>query len=331
MTANSRRAPRQVFTAASLLVAGLSCWLAAGAAAQSFPVRPVRAIIPFSAGGAVDVPARALSPRLSEIWGQPIVLENRPGAGGTLGAAEVAKAAPDGHLLLFVSNTHLISAGLYRNLPYDAVRDFAAVIEMGAAPNGVVAHPSLGVKSLGELFAAAKARPGVINYASSGNGSTQHLLGAHLFSLAGVNLTHVPYKGSGPATTDLVAGRVQASVPGMSNVIQHIRAGKLLALAVTSPQRHKDLPEVPAVAETFPGYDGSLWMGLLAPVATPRELVGRIHRDVAMALGAEEVRRGFTRAGFDIQVKSPEEFGRKLALEMERWSKVIRESGARID
>jgi tripartite-type tricarboxylate transporter receptor subunit TctC len=304
---------------------------AASAEAQQFPSRPIRAIVPFSAGGAVDVPARVLGPKLQEIWGQPVVLENKPGAGGTIGAAEVAKAAPDGHLLLFVSNTHLISAGLYPNLPYHGVRDFTAIIEMGSAPNVVVAHPSLGAKTLGELFALAKAKPGAINYASSGNGSTQHLLGAHLFSLANVRLTHVPYKGSGPATTDLIAGRVQTSVPGVNNVIQHIRAGKLLALAVTSPKRSPDLPDVPSVAETFPGYDGSLWMGLLGPAGMPRDLVSRMHRDVSTALQGADTRQGFARAGFDISIRSPEQFTQMLQSEMDRWSKVIRESGAKVD
>jgi tripartite-type tricarboxylate transporter receptor subunit TctC len=259
------------------------------------------------------------------------VLENKPGAGGTIGAAEVAKAPPDGHLLLFVSNTHLISAGLYPNLPYHGVRDFSPIIEMGSAPNVVVAHPSLGVKTLAELFALAKAKPGSINYASSGNGSTQHLLGAHLFSLANVQLTHVPYKGSGPATTDLIAGRVQTSVPGVNNVIQHIKSGKLLALAVTSPKRSGDLPDVPSVAEMFPGYDGSLWMGLLGPAGMPRELVSRMHRDVSTALQAAETRQGFARAGFDINIRTPEQFGQLLQSEMDRWSRVIRESNAKID
>jgi tripartite-type tricarboxylate transporter receptor subunit TctC len=299
--------------------------------AQQFPAKPIRAIVPFSAGGAVDVPARVLGPKLQEIWGQPVVLENKPGAGGTIGAAEVAKAPPDGHLLLFVSNTHLISAGLYPNLPYHGVRDFSPIIEMGSAPNVVVAHPSLGVKTLAELFALAKAKPGSINYASSGNGSTQHLLGAHLFSLANVQLTHVPYKGSGPATTDLIAGRVQTSVPGVNNVIQHIKSGKLLALAVTSPKRSGDLPDVPSVAEMFPGYDGSLWMGLLGPAGMPRELVSRMHRDVSTALQAAETRQGFARAGFDINIRTPEQFGQLLQSEMDRWSRVIRESNAKID
>ena len=314
-----------------MVVAALAAISSMATQAQQFPSRPIRAIVPFSPGGAVDVPARVLGPKLQEVWGQPVVLENKPGAGGTIGAAEVAKATPDGHLLLFVSNTHLISAGLYPNLPYHGVRDFTAIIEMGSAPNVVVAHPSLGVKTLGELFAMAKAKPGTINYASSGNGSTQHLLGAHLWSLANVQMTHVPYKGSGPATTDLVAGRVQTSVPGVNNVIQHIKAGKLLALAVTSPKRSPDLPDVPSVAETYPGYDGSLWMGLLGPVGMPRDLVARMHRDVSTALQGNDTKQGFARAGFDISIRSPEEFTRMLQAEMDRWSKVIRESGAKVD
>jgi tripartite-type tricarboxylate transporter receptor subunit TctC len=305
--------------------------LALGAAAQQFPSRPIHAIIPFSPGGAVDVPARALGPRLQQIWGQPIVLDNRPGAGGTIGAAEVARAAPDGHMLLFVSNTHLISAGLYPNLPYDAVKSFTPIVEMGSAPNVVVVHPSVDARTLNELFALAKAKPGALTYASSGNGSTQHLLAAHLWSLGGVQMLHVPYKGSGPATQDLLGGRVLVSVPGVNNVLQHIKAGKLRALAVTSPKRSRDLPDVPSVAETFPGYEGSLWMGLLGPAGMAQELVARINKDVGTALQSEDTRRGFMNAGFDIEVKSPDQFAKMLRSEQERWSKVIKETGAKVD
>jgi tripartite-type tricarboxylate transporter receptor subunit TctC len=301
------------------------------AMSQGFPSKPIHAIIPFSPGGAVDVPARALGPKLGEIWGRPVVLDNRPGAGGTIGAAEIARSSPDGHALLFVSNTHLISASLYPNLSYDGVKSFTPIVEMGAAPNVVVAHPSLGVSTLADLFAAAKAKPGAISYASSGNGSTQHLLGAHLWSLGGVQLLHVPYKGSGPATQDLLAGRVQTSVPGMNNVIQHIRSGKLRAIAVTSAKRARDLPDVPSIAETFPGYEGSLWMGLMGPAGMQRDLVARIHRDVATALAAEEVRKVFAGAGFEIEVRSPEAFGKMLLSEQQRWAKTIKETGAKVD
>lgn len=299
--------------------------------AQAFPAKVIHAIIPFSPGGAVDVPARSLGPKLQEIWGRPVVMENRPGAGGTLGAAEIARAAPDGHSLLFVSNTHLISASLYPKLPYDGVRDFSAIIGMGSAPNVVVVHPTVEARTLAELFALAKASPGTITYASSGNGSTQHLLGAHLWTLGGVSMVHVPYKGSGPATQDLLAGRVQASVPGVNNVLSHIRSGKLRALAVTSPARARALPDVPSVAEMFPGYEGSLWMGLLGPARMAPELVARINRDVASALAAEEVKKGFTGAGFEIEVRSPEQFGRMLLDEQQRWAKVIKETGAKVD
>jgi tripartite-type tricarboxylate transporter receptor subunit TctC len=291
----------------------------------------VHAIIPFSPGGAVDVPARALGPKLGEIWGRPMVLDNRPGAGGTIGAAEVARSAPDGHALLFVSNTHLISAALYPNLPYDGVRDFTPIIEMGSAPNVVVVHPSVQAGTLAELFALAKSAPGRLTYASSGNGSTQHLLGAHLWSLGSVSLLHVPYKGSSPATTDLLGGRVLVSVPGVNNVLQHVKGGKLRALAVTSARRSRDLPDVPSVAETFPGYEGSLWMGLLGPANMPRDLVGRIHRDVSSALAAEEVKKGFTAAGFDVEIKQPEQFGKMLLAEQQRWARVIKDTGAKVD
>ena len=282
MTKSRRLLPNLFLAALGVAVTGL-------AFAQAFPSKPVRAIIPFSPGGAVDVPARALGPKLGEIWGRPLVLDNRPGAGGTIGAGEIARSAPDGHNLLFVSNTHLISAALYPNLTYDAVKDFTPIIEMGSAPNVVVVHPSVEAKSLGELFALAKQKPGQLTYASSGNGSTQHLLGAHLWSLAGVTMLHVPYKGSGPATQDLLGGRVLVSVPGVNNVLQHIKAGKLRALAVTSPKRSRDLPDVPSVAETFPGYEGSLWMGLLGPANMPRDLVARIHKDVSTEIGRAHV------------------------------------------
>lgn len=305
--------------------------LAGNVRAQSFPSKPIHAIIPFSPGGAVDVPARALGPKLQEIWGRPFVMENKPGAGGTLGAAEIARAAPDGHSLLFVSNTHLISASLYPRLPYDGVRDFTPIIGMGSAPNVVVVHPTVEARTLAELFALAKARPATLTYASSGNGSTQHLLGAHLWTLGGVTMVHVPYKGSGPATADMLGGRVQASVPGVNNVLTHIRSGKLRALAVTSPQRARDLPDVPSVAETFPGYEGSLWMGLLGPAKMPRELVGRMHRDVAAALAADEVKKGFSGAGFDIEIRTPEQFNKLLLDEQQRWSRVIKETGATVD
>ena len=318
--------------ARALLIVALACAVSGTAAfAQSFPAKAIHAIIPFSPGGAVDVPARALGPKLQEIWGKPVVLDNRPGAGGTIGAAEIARSAPDGHTLLFVSNTHLISAALYPKLSYDGVRDFTPIIEMGSAPNVVVVHPSVPVKTLQDLFALARAKPGQLTYASSGNGSTQHLLGAHLWSLAGVQLLHVPYKGSGPATTDLLGGRVQVSVPGMNNVIQHIKSGKLAALAVTSPKRSRELPDVPSVAEMYPGYDGSLWMGLLGPAGMPKDLVARIHHDVSTALAAEEVKKGFSGAGFDIEIKSPELFAKMLLSEQERWAKVIKETGARVD
>ena len=324
---STRRGIAPVLKACAAALALVPCLVAA----QAFPSKPIRAIIPFSPGGAVDVPARALGPKLQEIWGRAVVLENRPGAGGTIGAAEIARSAPDGYNLLFVSNTHLISAALYPNLPYDGVRDFTPIIEMGSAPNVVVVNPAVEARTLAELFALAKAKPGELTYASSGNGSTQHLLGAHLWSLGGVSMLHVPYKGSGPATQDLLGGRVLVSVPGVNNVLQHIKSGKLRAIAVTSAKRSRDLLDVPSVAETFPGYEGSLWMGLLGPANMPRDLVARIHKDVSAALGSDEVKKGFVGAGFDVEIRSPEQFGRMLLSEQQRWAKTVKETGAKVD
>ena len=220
-------------------------------------------IVPFSPGGAADVPGRMLMQKLTEALGQQVVVDNRPGAGGTIGADLAAKAAGDGYTLLMISNTHVISASLYKKLPYDSINDFAPVLQFGDAPNVLVVHPALPVKSVKELVALAKAKPGSIVFASSGNGSSQHLFAALFTSLAGVKMTHIPYKGSAQATTDLLAGQVTVSFPGIAGMIQHIRNGRLRALAVTSAKRSPQMPDVPSIAEAgVKGYEASLWLGI---------------------------------------------------------------------
>src|SRR3972149_5606563 len=241
--------PRQVLVACAVLV------LAGQAQAQNYPARPVRMIVPFSPGGAADVPGRMLMQKLTEALGQQVVVDNRPGAGGTLGAGLAAKAAGDGYTLLMISNTHVISASLYKKLPYDSLNDFAPVLQFGDAPNVLVVHPALPVKSVRELVALAKAKPGSIDFASSGNGRSRHLFAALFTSLAGVKMTHIPYKGSAQATTDLLAGQVTVSFPGIAGMIQHIRNGRLRALAVTSAKRSPQMPDVPSIAEA--GVKGS--------------------------------------------------------------------------
>ena len=218
--------------------------------AQNYPNRPIRMIVPFSPGGAADTPGRMLMQKVSEALGQQVVFDNRPGAGGTIGAEAVAKAAPDGYTLLLISNTHLISASLYKNLSYDAITDFAPVLQFGDAPNVLVVNPSLPAKSVPELIALAKANPGNINYASSGNGSSQHLFCALFASMAGINMFHIPYKGSARATTELLSGEVKVGCPGIAGMMQYIKDGRLRALAVTGAERSQELPDVPTIARS---------------------------------------------------------------------------------
>ncbi len=306
--------------------------VSSGAAAQDFPSKPVRIVAPFSPGGAVDVPARILAAKLSELWRQAVIVENKPGAGSTLGAEMVARAAPDGHTLLFTSNTHVISGALYKKLAYDPIADFEPVLEVGSAPNVLVVHPGLPAHNVVELIALAKAKPGQLDYASSGNGSSQHLFCALFASMAGIKLNHVPYKGSGQATTDLLAGRVPVSCPGVNNVLAHITQGRLRALAVTSAHRAADLPGVPTLAEAgVPGYAATLWLGILAPKGTPAPIVGKLYADFGKVLARDDVKQSFASIGTEIDIESGAALGELMRVERERWGRLIAESGARID
>jgi tripartite-type tricarboxylate transporter receptor subunit TctC len=319
--------------AALVALAGLVALLPpATAAAQSWPSKPVRLVVPLSAGGFADVPARLLAPRLAAQIGRQFYVENRPGAGGTLGADHVAKAEPDGHTLLFTATPHVISASLYKALPYDALQDFAPVARVAAGPYALVVHPQLGVASVAELIAAARARPGQIDYASSGNGSAQHLVTEMFASMAGVRLNHVPYKGSGPAMQDLVSGQVKVSFAGIPNVATHVRNGRLRLLAVTSAARWPDLPELPTVAEAgVPGYDAALWLALLAPAATPSAIIERLHAELGVALQDQEVQHALRAAGIAPALLGPLALGAFLRTEHEKWGRVVRETGATIN
>ena len=300
--------------------------------AQNYPVRPVRMIVPFSPGGATDVPARILAQRLSEALGHQIVIDNRPGAGAVLGTDAVAKAPPDGYTLLLTATTHVISASLYKKLPYDAIRDFAPVMLIGSGPNVLTVHPSLPAKNVRELISLAKARPGKIDYASSGNGSAQHLFGALFMSLADIRMMHIPYKGSAPATTDLIAGQVSVGFPGIALVLPHTKAGRLRALAVTSAERSKAMPDVPSIAEAgVPGYAATLWLGLLAPKGTPPEIVQKLYDEIAKLLRQPEVESAYLATGTDVTIGNPEQFGRFVQAEYDKWAKVIKAVDAQVN
>jgi tripartite-type tricarboxylate transporter receptor subunit TctC len=302
------------------------------AIAQPYPTRPIKVIVPFSPGGAVDGPMRVIAQELGKRLGQQVVIENKPGAGAMIGAEIVAKSAPDGYTLLLASQTNAIGATLYTKLPFDPIEDFAPVSLLGREPGVLVVHPSVPAKTLQEFVAYAKSKPGEINYASSGNGSGQHLFMAMLTSMTGMKLTHVPYKGSGQATADLLGGQVAASIPGTAGMVGHIRAGKLRALAVTGAKRSPQLPDVPTVAESdVPGYEAYVWMGMLAPRGTPPAIIDKLNQELRQALTADDVRAYMNTAGIESVGSSPAEFGAFFRHEREQWAKVVRETGAKAD
>ena len=305
---------------------------APAAAQDNYPNRPIRVIVPFSPGGAVDGPTRVVAQELTKRLNQQVVIDNRPGAGATIGTEAVAKAPPDGYTLLLASQTNAISATLYPKLSFNPIDDFAPISLIGREPGVLVVNPALPAKTVQELIELARAKPGQIDYASSGNGSGQHLFAAQLFSLAGVKLNHVPYRGSGQATTDLIGGVVSVGVPGLAGMLPHIRSGKLRALAVTGVHRSPQLPDVPTLAESgFAGYSAYVWLGLLAPKGTPAPVIERLNREVVAVLEGNEVKSYMANASIEALGSSPVEFGTFFRAERDNWAKVIKETGAKLD
>ena len=320
------------FVARLAACAALLAALAPLAAAQDYPIRPIKVIVPFSPGGAVDGPMRVIAQELGQRLGQAVTVENKPGAGATIGSETVAKAAPDGYTLLLASQTNAISGALYRSLSYNPVDDFAPISLLGREPGVLVVSPVLPVKTFAEFVEYAKARPGQLDYASSGNGSGQHLFAALLWSQTGLKLNHVPYRGSGQATTDLLGGRVPVSIPGTAGMVAHIKSGKLRALAVTGAKRSPQLPDVPTLQELgVKGYEAYVWMGLLAPKGTPPAIIAKLHDAVVEALQSQETKTYMATAGIEIVGSTPEEFGAFFRAERDLWGRVVRETGAKIE
>ncbi|HQR11812.1 MAG TPA: tripartite tricarboxylate transporter substrate binding protein [Casimicrobiaceae bacterium] len=330
---STSRAARAAIALLSLAAAAVSLPLSPSALAQPFPSKPLRIVVPFPAGGTTDVLARAVAQKLTETLGQPVVVDNRPGAGGNIGAELVAKSPPDGYTLLMGTvGTHAINPGLYPKMPYDHVRDFAPVILVAGVPNVLVVNPSLPVNSVQELIVYSKANPGKLNFASSGNGTSIHLSAELFKTMAGVQIMHVPYKGSAPALQDLVGGQVQLMFDNLPSSLALIKGGKLKALAVTSSARAAALPDVPTLAESgLPGFEASSWFGLLAPAGTPQPAIATLNAEVAKWLATPEAREKLLAQGAIAAGGTPEDFTRHIAAETAKWQKVVKESGAKVD
>jgi tripartite-type tricarboxylate transporter receptor subunit TctC len=307
------------------LTAAAACMTATPLYAQNYPVRPVRVVVPFSPGGATDIVTRIVAQRLNEAWSQTVVVDNRAGAGGNIGGDIVAKAPPDGHTLLMTSGS-IVTANPHmyrRKMPFNPDSDLVAVTNVAAGPQAVVVNAAFPAKSLKELIAMARAKPTSINFGSAGIGTQTHLAAENFASAAGIDVTHVPYKGEGPALADLVGGQIQFVTPNLSAAIGFVQQGKLRALAVTSRSRSKQVPDVPAVAETLPGFENLGWFGFMAPRGTVRSVIDTIHRDTAKVLSLPEVRTRFEQLGMEPVGNAPDEFARAIKEESARWAKII--------
>jgi tripartite-type tricarboxylate transporter receptor subunit TctC len=318
----------KVFLRQALVIGCIMTAAASIAWGQAYPVKPVRMIAASSPGSAVDIVARIVAQKLGEQLGQQVVVDNRAGAGGNLGAELAAKAAPDGYTLFMGTPAHAINTGLYRKLNYDLIRDFAPVSQVTSGQYVVVVHPSLPAKSIKELIALARAKPGQLNYASAGSGNATHLAGELFASATRIKLVHVPYKGSGPALTDVVGGQVQLMFSNLTAALPQVKTGRIRALAVTGRTRTAAAPDLPTVIEAgVPGYSVTSWFGVLVPAATPRELVMKLNADLARTMSAPDVRDRLAADGAEPTTGTPEQFGAFLRAEITQWTKVVKDAG----
>ena len=310
----------------------LAALMACAAAAQPFPSKPVKIIVPSAPGDGSDILARAIAQKLTERWGQTVIVENRPGAGGVIGTEAAAKSPADGYTVIMGNaGSHAINQALYAKLPYDVVRDFAPITLVASAPNVFVVNPAVPANTVAEFLALAKKEPGQYAFASGGNGSSAHLNGEMLKAFAGVELTHVPYKGASPAITDVIAGQVPLMIGNLPPILPHIKSGKLRALGVTTATRFAATPDLPPIAETVPGYESLAWFGLFAPAATPKELVNQWHADVVAVLALPDIRDRVVQLGFQAVGNTPEAYAALIRNDIAKWQRVVKVSGAKAD
>ncbi len=320
--------------AACALIAGATLYapLTARAQASNYPNKPVKLIVPFAPGGFTDVVARILGQKLSLAMGQQFVIENKAGAGSTIGTDFVAKAAPDGYTLVMVSSTHVISPWIYKTMPYDPIKSFAVVSKLVDSPYVLLVNPKVAASNVQDFIKLAKAAPDTIHYASSGNGSAQQLMGGLFVQMTGAPLKHVPYRGSSGAATDLVAGVVESSFAGVPNALAQVPQGRLKALAVTTAKRIPQLPDVPTMQEAgVAGYDASVWLALLAPAGTPREVVLKLNGEIAKLMATPDTKKALFDAGVEVSPSTPEAMADYMVQELDRWGKVVKETGVRLE
>ena len=299
---------------------------------STYPVKPIRLIVPFAPGGGTDITARSIALKLTEAWGQTVVADNRAGANGTIGVDIAAKSAPDGYTLTMISSSHSVNVSLYSKLPYDLIKDLAPITQATTQPYALVVHPLVAAKSVKELIALARAKPGTLNYGSSGSGGLSHLSGALLASLAGLDITHIPYKGGAPAMTDVIAGQIQMLFSTILQSHAHIRAGRLRPLAVTTAKRSAGAPELPTMQEAgVPGYEVAGWYGVLAPAGTPQPIVAKLNQEIVRILRTPEMKERLSADGSEPVGSSPEQFAAHIKSEVAKWRKVVKEAGIRAE
>lgn len=298
---------------------------------SQYPIKPIRMIVPSAPGSGPDIMARAIGQKLTESLGQPVVIDNRPGAGGIIGSEAAAKSPPDGYTLIMSNaGAHAVNASLYAKLPYDPVRDFAPVTLVAMAPNILIVHPALPVRSVKELIVLAKAKPGELTFGSGGNGSTAHLSGEMFKTMAGINIVHVPFKGSPAAVIGVISGQIAMAFPNIPPALPHVRSGKLKALAVTTAKRSAAVPELPTVAEAgLPGYEATAWFGVLAPAATPPQIIAKLNAAIVKSLRTREMQERLAAEGTEPVGNTPEQFAQTVRNDIAKWAKVVKSSGAR--